>query len=147
MDGKAKARIKRRLKTHGELPCSFCRPPECCNYVAVQIGTPRSKADFDDMLWHVSHEGVEYFVDSGKWYLLFHTRCSHLDSEGRCAIYEERFRVCREHPADRCEFWGGKFDLHFRTYEDLKTYADARWRRLSRNAGKAWAIRRRKRMK
>ncbi len=140
MDRKEKARIRKRLIDHSELPCPHCRPPECCNYVAIQISTPRSKADFDDMFWQISHERVEYFVDDGKWYLLFHARCSHLDSEGRCMIYEDRFRVCREHPADRCEFWGGKFDLHFKTYEDLKTYADARWKRMAQNGRKKRAI-------
>jgi len=97
----------------------------------MEVSAPRSRSDFDDMLWHISHEGVEYFIEDGKWFIRYLGRCRHLGDDNRCAIYEDRFDVCRGHPVDNCEFTGPyDFDYHFHTYEELKTYMDKRWERM-----------------
>ena len=118
--------------------CFHCVPAKCCLYTAIQVHGPRSRADFDDMLWHISHKNVEYFVEDGKWYLMVHARCDHLRKDNRCAIYEERFRICREHSTGNCEYSSGySFDHHFRTYEELKAFAEARWAKNRRSLKKA----------
>lgn len=117
--------------------CSRCRPAKCCIYVALQVPGPRSHSDFDDMLWHISHRGVEYFVEDGKWFIRFIGRCQHLDKDNRCRIYGKRFEVCRNHPPDNCEFTGPyDFDYHFKTYKQLKDYMEARWERMRRSQRK-----------
>ncbi len=41
--------------------CARCVGSRCCQYITEALGTPRSKADFDRMLWQVSHRDVEIY--------------------------------------------------------------------------------------
>ena len=53
-----------------ETKCGFCTNSKCCTYISQQIETPRSKRDFDFLLWQISHRDIRIYKDEGSWYLL-----------------------------------------------------------------------------
>jgi uncharacterized protein len=113
--------------------CSRCTNTKCCTYATEALGiTPRSKEDFDHLLWQVSHAGVEVYRDEGEWYLLFQGRCEHIQEDGRCGIYETRPQICRDYENDWCEYDAPAedgFELHFKTYADLLKYCKKRFKK------------------
>ncbi|MCG6868797.1 MAG: YkgJ family cysteine cluster protein [Gammaproteobacteria bacterium] len=115
-----------------ETKCGYCTNSKCCTYVTQQIDSPRSKSDFDHLLWQVSHENVKAYKDSDGWYLLLDSRCNHLQPNGFCGIYEQRPTICREHSNDYCEFDAPAedgFDFYFEDYESLLRYCRKRFKR------------------
>ena len=119
-----------------ENKCSRCYGSKCCTYTTEALGAaPRSKADFDQLLWQVSHQGVEIYKDDSGWYLLFQGHCEHLQPSGACAIYQDRPQICRDYDNDWCEFDQPAeegFQLYFRNYNELNSYCSKRfktWRR------------------
>ena len=91
-----------------ELTCDAC-DGKCCTYVAVELDTPRSTADFGDLVYYLHHHGVKVCVVTNgdkrrTWYLQFDGACRHLSPDGRCLIYEHRPELCREHSLEGCEF-------------------------------------------
>ncbi|MCP4043859.1 MAG: YkgJ family cysteine cluster protein [Gammaproteobacteria bacterium] len=115
-----------------ESKCGHCPGSKCCTYVTQEIESPRSKLDFDNLLWQISHEGVQVYKEKRSWYLLFHNRCLHLQGDGRCGIYTERPQACREHSNDYCELDAPAedgFDLFFPDYNALLTYCRKRFKR------------------
>jgi Fe-S-cluster containining protein len=116
--------------------CSRCINSKCCTYTTEAIGeAPRSKADFEHLLWQVSHQGVEIYKDEDGWFLLMQGRCEHLGPSGACAIYEERPQICRDYDNDWCEFDAPAekgFKLHFRNYAELLTYCKKRFKTWGR---------------
>ncbi|MGD1991253.1 MAG: YkgJ family cysteine cluster protein, partial [Chromatiales bacterium] len=89
-------------------------------------------ADFDHLLWQVSHAGVEVYKDSSGWYLLVYGRCEHLREGGLCAIYDSRPQVCRDYDNEWCEFdepAARHFALYFRNYDELLAYCKKRFSR------------------
>lgn len=119
--------------------CGLCTG-KCCTYVTQQLDTPRSMREFDHLLWQVGHEGVEVYKDDDGWFLMFLGRCTHLQPDGRCGIYEERPLICREHSNDHCEYDSPAedgFQLYFTDYHELLAYCRKRFRtwdrRFSRN--------------
>ncbi len=112
--------------------CGRCIGAKCCTYITEPLGTPRSKADFDLLLWQVSHEHIEIYKDTDGWFLLIHGRCGHLEADGRCAIYDQRPRICRDYDNGWCEFdepAEKHFQLHFRDHAELLAYCRKRFRR------------------
>ncbi|MEN8107511.1 MAG: YkgJ family cysteine cluster protein [Pseudomonadota bacterium] len=112
--------------------CGYCTNSQCCTYITQSLPTPRSKSDFSNLLWQVSHEGVRAFKDSEGWYLLIDNRCSHLHPNGRCAIYASRPDICRNHTNDYCEFEDSTdegYDLLFNNFEELLAYCQKRFKR------------------
>jgi Fe-S-cluster containining protein len=94
-------------KTRKILTCEDCGG-KCCRYVAVELDDPTSKSDFEDMVYYLLHESVKIAVvveddEASTWYLEFRGVCRYLDDEGRCTIYEQRPRVCRDHAVEECE--------------------------------------------
>jgi Fe-S-cluster containining protein len=115
--------------------CGLCTSSICCTYVTQHIDAPRSKHDFEHLLWQVSHENVKAYKDEDGWFLLFETRCSHLTQQGLCGIYEHRPKICREYANDYCEFDAPAeegFDLYFPDYETLLRYCKKRFKRWIR---------------
>jgi len=115
-----------------ETKCGYCTNSKCCTYVTQQIDSPRSKSDFDHLLWQVSHENVKAYKDSDGWYLLLDSRCNHLQPNGFCGIYEQRPTICREHSNEYCEFDAPAedgFDFYFEDYESLLRYCRKRFKR------------------
>ncbi|MCB1866064.1 MAG: YkgJ family cysteine cluster protein [Chromatiales bacterium] len=130
-----KKRPELKVKITPENKCSFCTGTICCSYVTQQIDAPRSKYDFEHLLWQVSHENVSAYKEEDGWYLMFTTRCTHLLDDGRCGIYETRPEVCREYSNDYCEYDSPAeegFELYFRDYDELLKYCKKRFKRWKR---------------
>lgn len=122
---------KSRINITTENKCSFCPGTKCCTYITQNIETPRSKYDFEHLLWQVSHEGIEIYKDEGDWYLMVSTRCQHLSPSGACNIYENRPQICRDYSNDWCEFdepAEKNWQLHFRDYESMHRYCRKRFK-------------------
>ena len=112
--------------------CSRCPGTNCCTYATEALATPRSKADFDHLLWQVSHEHLEIYKDGDGWFLLIRGRCEHLLPGGACGIYAQRPQVCRDYPDDWCEYdepAERHFQLHFREHAELLAYCRRRFKR------------------
>ena len=123
------------VKMTPENKCDFCTNSLCCHYVTQEIDTPRSKYDYEHLLWQVSHDQVCVYKDSDGWTLMFETTCKHLQKDGRCGIYEVRPQVCRDHSNDFCEYDQPAeegFDLYFPDYESLLKYCRKRFKRWDR---------------
>jgi len=115
-----------------ENKCGYCYGTKCCSYITQQIETPRSKADFDLMLWQISHRSVRFYQDDDGWFLLIDTQCLHLEPDGACGIYETRPQICREYSNDYCEFDAPAedgFKRYFDSYDSLLTYCRNRFKR------------------
>jgi len=105
-----------------ENKCSFCKKSICCTYITQQIDTPKTKRDYSNLLWQVSHEHVAIFKDGGEWNLLIEGNCAHLLPGGGCGIYDSRPQACRDYSNDYCEFDTPAeegFKLYFPTYDSL----------------------------
>jgi len=114
-----------------ENKCSFCTGSTCCTYVTQHMETPRSKEDFRQLLWQVSHQNVKLYKDDDGWTLLVDGKCQHLQINGDCGIYDERPDICREHTNDYCEFDAPSedgFELYFENYFDLLKYCKNRFK-------------------
>jgi Fe-S-cluster containining protein len=121
-----------RVEPTSDDKCGLCTNSKCCTYITEQLETPRSKHDFDHLLWQVSHENVEIYKDEDGWFLLVDARCTHLQHDGRCGIYDRRPQVCREYSNDYCEYDApaeDSFELYFRNYEQLLSYCRKRFKR------------------
>ena len=120
----------KRGKKKAESCPEACRAM-CCRYVATKIDPPRTKIDFDEIYWFLSHENVEVFIESRKWYVLFNTPCRNLDARSRCVVYPRRPYVCRDHREESCEYWGEEEGrVTMRSPEDLKMHMKRRGLRL-----------------
>ena len=112
--------------------CDLCTNSKCCTYVTQQIDRPRSKYDFEILLWQVSHDGVGAYQDDDGWFVMFETRCQHLLGDGRCNIYDDRPTICRSHSNDYCEYDAPAedgFELYFPNYDSLLQYCRKKFKR------------------
>ena len=112
--------------------CSFCTGSICCTYVTQHLDAPRSKEDFQQLLWQISHDNISIYKDEDGWTLLVTGNCQHLQINGDCGIYHQRPEICREHTNDYCEYDAPSedgFDLYFRNYEELLTYCKKRYKK------------------
>ena len=103
-------------------PCEGC--DHCCRYVAIQIPTPRSKIDFDNIRWYILHKNVSVLVTwDGDWMVQFDTPCEWL-VDGRCTHYEFRPQVCRDYDPVECERYctTPAEKILLRTEQDLERY-------------------------
>lgn len=110
-------------------PCRKC-DAKCCRHVALQIDTPRSKDDFENIRWYVAHKDIVIFVEKHKWFLEIYNECEHL-IDSKCDIYEKRPSICREYSSEDCVFWGEAEDheIVFKSVDELDAYLDRRFRR------------------
>ena len=117
---------------YAESKCQRCSNSKCCAYFTQAIDAPRSKQDFNHLLWQISHRGVQVYKDETGWYLLVNTPCNHLLSDGRCGIYDTRPQICRDYTNDFCEFDASAeegFELFFENYDALLAYCKRRFKR------------------
>ena len=124
-----------KVKITPENKCGFCTNSKCCTYITQEIDTPKSKYDFEHLLWQVSHEHIAVYKDEDGWYLLVDSRCTHLQPDGGCGIYENRPEICREHDNDYCEFDAPAedgFELYFPDYATLLKYCKKRFKKWKR---------------
>ncbi len=114
--------------------CDLCTSSTCCTYVTQQIDTPKSKYDFEILLWQVSHRGVGAYKDEDGWFVMYDAPCAHLEIDGRCDIYEDRPTICRTHKNDFCEYDAPAedgFELYFPDYSALLIYCKKRFKKWS----------------
>lgn len=119
-----------------ESKCGYCSNSICCSYITQKIPSPRSKHDFDHLLWQLSHRGVHLYQDQAGWHLLIDSPCAHLQPDGGCGIYDKRPFICREHSNDYCEFDAPAepgFTFYFHGYDDLLKYCRRRFPRWGEN--------------
>lgn len=130
-----KVTVSPAVKITSENKCGFCTNSLCCHYITQEIDTPRSKYDFEHLLWQVSHEHIKVYKDEDGWYLLVESRCGHLQANGMCGIYDARPQICRDHSNDYCEFDGPAedgFDLYFPDYPSLLKHCKKRFKKWKR---------------
>ena len=112
--------------------CSKCKKSICCVSINQKIKTPKTREDFDHLLWQVSHENINIFKDADGWFLHIATRCAHLGEGGVCNIYEQRPWVCRDYDNDFCEFDESieeASEFFFSTFEQLNEYCRKRFKK------------------
>lgn len=102
------------------MPCRKCES-KCCRYFALQIDTPRTKQDFENIRWFLAHKDIEVYVEKRKWYLEIKNKCRYLTKNNLCGIYEKRPLICREHAPSSCESAGGELDHQF-SFSDLDEF-------------------------
>ena len=118
-------KIPLAAETFSDQKCSRCTAL-CCRYFGLEIDTPEDERDFDKLRWFMIHQQVEIYVEAGAWHLNILTPCRHLQPDNRCGIYETRPYLCRDYDTDGCEFENDiKFDLYFRTHDELVAYMRA----------------------
>ena len=115
-----------------ENKCGLCTNSTCCTYFTQQIDGPRSMDNFDELLWQIAHFNTQVYKDDDGWFLLVNNRCTHLQTDGRCGIYEDRPQVCRDHTNDDCEFnelaGPDDFNLFFPDSSALLKYCQKRFK-------------------
>jgi Fe-S-cluster containining protein len=117
--------IKRDQLKPGEVLCSYCTAL-CCRYFSVQIDTPTTRDDFDNLRWFMMHGRVTTYVEDGNWYLCVYGDCKHLQADYRCGNYDDRPQICRAYSTNHCEYDDqGLHDLYFETPEQVWEYAEA----------------------
>ena len=103
---------------------------KCCRYFMLELDTPRSKSDFENIRWYLAHEEIIIYIEKKQWFMLVATPCRFLDAENKCGIYDNRPQICREHDPFDCEFdQAYSADQKFETLEDLDRYIAARFSR------------------
>lgn len=112
--------------------CSKCKKSICCNSINQKIEAPKTKMDFDHLLWQVSHKNINIFKDADGWFLHIYAGCEHLLDHGVCGIYEERPQICRDYDNDYCEFdesIAEASELFFSNYKELEKYCRKRYKK------------------
>lgn len=137
----AKKRYK-ALKINTELTaenkCGFCKGSKCCVYLTQEIDTPRSRDDFDHLLWQLAHENIQAYKDEDGWFLLINNRCTYLLPKGGCKIYATRPQVCRDYTNDFCEYdEPAEFEKFFDGYDALLKYCKKRFKSWEKRFPKA----------
>jgi Fe-S-cluster containining protein len=112
-----------------QVPCLTCGL--CCTYVAVEISAPDTVNGATEILWHLYHEGVSVYRDGeDTWTVQFETRCKHLASDNKCAIYEQRPPICRSYAAETCEVNAQDEGRTFYDAADFLGYLEKRSKRV-----------------
>jgi Fe-S-cluster containining protein len=123
------------IEITAENKCGFCNGAKCCTYFTQKVETPRSKYDFEHLLWQISHANTQVYQDEDGWYLMFRSICTHLQNDGRCGIYDTRPEICRAYDNDYCEYDEPpekNFKRFFADYDALHTYCKKRFRKWER---------------
>lgn len=113
---------KKKQKTKAQ--CSKCAGL-CCRYVALPIEEPKTRGDFDDIRWYLTHKGITVFVEKKSWYISVDNTCRHLSKKDhRCRIYENRPRICRGYKNVDCELSkeAYDYDLYFTDDRQMEEY-------------------------
>jgi len=116
-------------------PCTECSA-ECCRYFALEIDTPKTKREFENIRWYLAHEDIAVFVDGRKWYLEVQNKCRYLKKGDKCSIYAKRPLICREHDSGTCEYHHGEFG-HSHFFSDLKVFDKYLKKRFPRSLRKS----------
>ena len=112
-------------------PCKKCES-KCCRYFGLQIDTPKTKDEFENIRWFLAHKGVTVFIEKNKWYLELNSKCSYLGEDHRCKTYATRPRICREHSPTTCETALDKYghDHIFKSMPEFDKYLAKRFKKF-----------------
>ena len=91
--------------------CEKCLPAYCCNYFAFGIDEPETRRDYESLLWKIAHENTSIYIYRQDWFIMIHNRCNFLMLDNKCAIYEHRPYMCREHSTESVSY------THLRAHE------------------------------
>ena len=116
----------------GKPTCQGC-VAHCCRYISVEIDTPNTKWQYDQILWMLLHENVSIYVEEGEWFVEFQSRCRALNESNLCSIYPDRPKVCRDYSNETCSVWSESDpkDLRFDSAQAFAEYLDGKkvnWR-------------------
>ena len=108
--------------------CKKCNA-KCCKYFALQIDTPKSKIDFENIRWYIAHKKVSIFIEKRKWYLQISNKCEYLLGNNKCSIYDKRPIICKEHETSVCEYDSKDFeyDIIFNNLDEFDLYLSNRF--------------------
>lgn len=109
--------------------CIACQ--YCCTYVSLEIDAPKTETDYDVIRWYLAHKNINIYIDDDDlWYFLVDAVCENLGPAG-CAIYEDRFQICRNYKASECEKSLGVSSekVLFRTVQDFDRWLEYRRRK------------------
>ena len=111
------------MEKKGRETCEDCEG-DCCKYVAIEIDTPETKEDFEDIRWYVCHENVNVYVDEKDiWHIEFITPCEFLEKGNKCRIYPKRPKICKEYEHNECTFHNKYKEKYiFKKLEDVENY-------------------------
>jgi uncharacterized protein len=111
------------------ITCDVCPDSSCCRDVTVEIDEPEDLDDWDEIRWMVGHKNVAVYKDQeDDWVVEFKTPCEQLhedgERKGKCKIYHERPKTCREHEVESCVYNGeGAIEkLRFDTMKQVEAY-------------------------
>ena len=113
--------MKKKSKRDDTHQCEKCLPAYCCNYFAFGLDEPEDRKDYESLLWKLAHEKVSIYIYRNDWYIMINNRCNFLTIDNKCAIYETRPYMCREHSIENCEYTGSDYGFteHFKSYDEL----------------------------
>ena len=95
----------------------------CCRHMSMQIDTPETEKEFDNIRWYLLHENVVVWIcEEGDWYVEFKTPCTALTEEGLCSIYEDRPQIRRSYESEGCEKHGEYWEHFLQTPKDLRGF-------------------------
>jgi Fe-S-cluster containining protein len=106
------------------ITCDQCTG-DCCKYIAIEIDTPESREDFENIKWYLCHGNVTVYQDwEDSWLVEFKTNCKYLADDNRCKIYESRPQICRDHDMGNCvkNGEGEPEKVIFRSIEDVEKH-------------------------
>ena len=130
--------------------CKKCLPAKCCTYFALEVDEPESRKDYAAFLWQIAHKGVSFYIYRKRWHIMIDTVCNFLTADNKCAIYETRPYICKEHSIETCEYTGedyGFSEHRFGEFGERKffihsggvNYPTLRFTALRRSSKLAWA--------
>jgi Fe-S-cluster containining protein len=116
--------MAKKNKKYKKAQCKDCAGL-CCRYVALPLDTPKTRGDYDDIRWFLTHKGVTVFVENRTWYFSVDNNCRHLSPKDHtCKIYETRPRICRGYKNVDCELSKDAYDydLYFMNDRQMENY-------------------------
>lgn len=108
----------------------------CCRYITVEIDKPTTKRQKDDVRWYLLHEGITIIIEKSRWHVKFPTKCTALQDDNSCGIYENRPATCREYSTDNCDYhsvfgdWEQDY-IEIETVEEFDAYLESRKRKTN----------------
>lgn len=102
--------------------CDGCGA-KCCRYVAIEIDTPETKEDFENIKWYVCHKNINVYFDCDDvWHIEFLTPCEFIGDDNLCTIYEKRPQICRDYSVETCLHHNDYEEHTFTCVEDVEDY-------------------------
>lgn len=100
---------------------------KCCNYICLQLNTPKTKNDIDNIRWYLAHKKIRIFIGFKKdWNMQVLTRCEYLNKDNLCKSYikgneQRRPKICQNYSSKKCHNTGpdGDEKYSFNKLEDL----------------------------